>query len=71
MHPKPLKISLSRNHFLYAIFYVVMVELTDVVFALDSIPAVIAINQGPFIIYIMTLPQGRQFCSKLNLSKKS
>ena len=29
----------------------VMVELTDVVFALDSIPAVIAITRDPFIIY--------------------
>lgn len=44
----------SGNHLLYAtplLLALVVIELADLVFAVDSVPAVLAISQDPFIVY--------------------
>ncbi|BDU78740.1 TerC family protein [Mesoterricola sediminis] len=43
-----------RNHRFYAtpmLLVLVVVEITDLVFAVDSIPAVLAVTRDPFIVY--------------------
>jgi tellurite resistance protein TerC len=43
-----------RNHALWAtplFIVVIMIEATDLVFAVDSIPAILAISDDPFIVY--------------------
>lgn len=37
----------------------VVVELCDVMFAFDSIPAIIAITQDPFLVYTSNIPNGK------------
>jgi tellurite resistance protein TerC len=41
----------GRRHATLLVLVVVVVESTDVVFATDSIPAILAISRDPFIVY--------------------
>jgi len=53
VHLKTDKFLLSQNGVLYAtslLVALVIVEMTDLIFALDSIPAVLAITSDPFIV---------------------
>lgn len=48
------KFFIRRNHALWAtplFIVVIMIEATDLVFAVDSIPAILAISDDPFIVY--------------------
>jgi tellurite resistance protein TerC len=48
------KFFVRRNHALWAtplFLVVIMIEATDLVFAVDSIPAILAISDDPFIVY--------------------
>jgi tellurite resistance protein TerC len=48
------KFFVRRNHALWAtplFIVVVMIEATDLVFAVDSIPAILSISDDPFIVY--------------------
>ncbi|MCE1228724.1 MAG: TerC family protein [Firmicutes bacterium] len=48
------KFLVKKNHRLYAtpmLLVLVSVEVTDLVFAVDSIPAVLAITRDPFVVY--------------------
>jgi tellurite resistance protein TerC len=48
------KFFVRRNHALWAtplLLVVIMIEATDLVFAVDSIPAILAISDDPFIVY--------------------
>ncbi|MBM3226651.1 MAG: TerC family protein [Candidatus Tectomicrobia bacterium] len=51
-HAEKFFVKLDGRHFATPLFLVLlMVEATDVVFALDSIPAVLAVTTDPFIVY--------------------
>jgi len=51
-HAKKFFVQLNGRYFATPLFVVLlMVEATDVVFALDSIPAVLAVTTDPFIVY--------------------
>jgi tellurite resistance protein TerC len=48
------KFFVKRNHQLWAtplFIVVVLIEATDLIFAVDSIPAIISISENPFIVY--------------------
>jgi tellurite resistance protein TerC len=51
-HAEKFFVQLNGRYFATPLFVVLlMVEVTDVVFALDSIPAVLAVTTDPFIVY--------------------
>lgn len=51
-HEGKFFVTLQGRHYATPLFIVIlMIEFTDVVFALDSIPAVFAITTDPFIVY--------------------
>ena len=51
-HGNKFFITLNAKTFATPLFIVVlMVEVTDLIFAVDSIPAILAISQDPFIVY--------------------
>jgi tellurite resistance protein TerC len=51
-HAEKFFVQLQGRYFATPLFVVLlMVEVTDVVFALDSIPAVLAVTTDPFIVY--------------------
>lgn len=51
-HGNKFFIKLNEKTFATPLFIVVlMVEVTDLIFAVDSIPAILAISQDPFIVY--------------------
>lgn len=51
-HAEKFFVRLDGRHFATPLFLVLlMVEVTDLVFALDSIPAVLAVSTDPFIVY--------------------
>ena len=51
-HAEKFFVQLNGRYFATPLFVVLlMIEVTDVVFALDSIPAVLAVTTDPFIVY--------------------
>src|SRR5215813_6644369 len=51
-HAEKFFVQLDERYFATPMFVVLlMIEVTDVVFALDSIPAVLAVTTDPFIVY--------------------
>ena len=51
-HGNKFFVTLNAKTFATPLFIVVlMVEVTDLIFAVDSIPAILAISQDPFIVY--------------------
>jgi tellurite resistance protein TerC len=51
-HAEKFFVQLNGRYFATPLFIVLlMIEVTDVVFALDSIPAVLAVTTDPFIVY--------------------
>jgi tellurite resistance protein TerC len=51
-HAEKFFVQLNGRYFATPLFVVLlMVEVTDVVFALDSIPAILAVTTDPFIVY--------------------
>jgi tellurite resistance protein TerC len=51
-HAEKFFVQLDGRYFATPLFVVLlMIEVTDVVFALDSIPAVLAVTTDPFIVY--------------------
>ena len=48
------KFFVSRNHLWYVtplFITLILIEITDLIFAVDSVPAIFAITQDPFIIF--------------------
>jgi tellurite resistance protein TerC len=52
LHEEHFIVKLGNRRYVTPLFLVlVMIELTDLIFALDSIPAILGITQDPFIVY--------------------